>query len=187
VIASLLRLQADAFGDRAFTAALHESQQRVESMAMIHEQLYQSADLHCVDIGLHAGLVLTNLLHAYGVSPSRIQGHIGLGSGSLLLGVDQAIPAGLILNELISNALKHGFPEGRSGSIAVEAGWRDSSVLLEVRDNGVGLHEDFRLDRTKSLGLHIVQILTSQLKGKVEVESANGTIFRVLFPAPRIK
>lgn len=110
VIASLLRLQADAFGDQAFAAALHESQQRVESMAMIHEQLYESADLHRVDVAKHAGLVLSNLLHAYGVDPACISGRVVQENESLMLGVDQAIPAGLILNELISNALKHGFP-----------------------------------------------------------------------------
>ncbi len=183
VIASLLRLQADAFGDQAFApASLHESQQRVESMAMIHEQLYESADLHRVDVAKHAGLVLSNLLHAYGADPARISGRVALEPGSLMLGVDQAIPAGLILNELISNALKHGFPEGRSGSIAVEVGWRAGSVLLEVRDTGVGLPVNFLLNRTKSLGLRIVQILARQLKGTCEAESVAGATFRVSFP-----
>ncbi len=181
VIASLLRLQADAFGDQAFAAALHESQQRVESMAMIHEQLYESADLNRVDVAKHAGLVLGNLFHAYGVDPARISGRVAQEAGSLMLGVDQAIPAGLILNELISNALKHGFPEGRSGSIAVEVGWRGGSVVLEVCDTGVGLPENFRLDRTKSLGLRIVQILARQLKGTCEAESVAGATFRVSF------
>jgi two-component sensor histidine kinase len=83
--------------------------------------------------------------------------------------------------------LKHGFPQARSGSITVEVGWRGNSVLLEVRDTGVGLPENFRLDRTKALGLRIVQILARQLKGtcvveRVEVESKAGTAFRVLFP-----
>ncbi len=187
VIASLLRLQADAFGDQAVAAALHESQQRVESMAMIHEQLYESADLHRVDVTKHAGLVLSNLLHAYGVDPARISGRVDREPGSLMLGVDQAIPAGLILNELISNALKHGFPGGHSGSIAVEVGWRGDSVLLQVRDTGVGLPETFRLSRTKSLGLRIVQILARQLKGtceaeSIKTESTGGAVFRVLFP-----
>lgn len=184
VIASLLRLQADAFGDQAFAAALHESQQRVESMAMIHEQLYESADLHRVDVAKHAGLVLSNLLHAYGVDPACISGRVVQENESLMLGVDQAIPAGLILNELISNALKHGFPEGRPGSIVVEVCRRDGIVLLQVRDTGVGLSESFRLDRTKSLGLRIVQILARQLKGTCEAESVAGSTFRVSFPGP---
>jgi two-component sensor histidine kinase len=101
-----------------------------------------------------------------------------------MLGVDQAIPAGVILNELISNALKHGFLEGRSSSIAVGDRLARRSVLPEVRDSGVGLPENFPLNRTKSLGLRIVQILARQLNGTCEAESASGTVFRVMFPGP---
>lgn len=182
VVASLLRLQAEALGDPQLVEALRESQHRVESMALIHEQLYESADLRRVDLAKHAEVLLSNLLHAYGVDPGRISGSVKLAHATLLLGVDQAIPAGLILNELISNALKHAFPQNRSGSISVEGGSKGGRVALEVRDTGIGLPDHFRLHHSKSLGLRIVQILARQLKGTFEASSAEGTCFRIEFP-----
>src|SRR5258708_1217176 len=104
-------------------AALEESQHRLESMAMIHEQLYESRDLREVDLAKHATQLMSNLFASYGVDAARIRGRVEIRvtpSQPLLLEVHQAIPAGLILNELISNALKHAFPAGRCGSISVE-------------------------------------------------------------------
>src|SRR6185295_5522972 len=107
------------------TAALRESQHRVEAIAMIHEQLYESADLRQVDLANQANLLMSNLFHAFGVDPSRITGQVAVcprpDGSPLVLGVDRAIPIGLILNELISNSLKHAFPDGRSGSIHIGA------------------------------------------------------------------
>jgi two-component sensor histidine kinase len=192
VVASLLRLQAEAFGDQTLATALRESQLRVESMALIHEELYESGDLREVDLGEHARLLLSNLFHAYGIDRTRIRGHVALDAPSLVLGVDQAIPAGLILNELISNALKHAFPGERSGSLTIEGGLRGGRVVLEVRDDGAGLPEDFRPETPKSLGLQIVRILARQLKGSLEIVRGTpadpgeggphtGTLFRISF------
>ncbi|HTS76295.1 MAG TPA: histidine kinase dimerization/phosphoacceptor domain -containing protein [Bryobacteraceae bacterium] len=180
VIASLLRLQASAFGDGALSAALRESQHRVESMALIHEQLYETDDLRDVDLAKHASLLLNNLLESYGIESGRIEGHVSL--EPLPLGVDRAIPAGLILNELISNALKHAFPGGRRGSIWVEGGRGKGRIAVSVRDDGVGLPRGVELRRPKSLGLEIVNILTRQLKGELVVESGAGTAFIFSFP-----
>jgi two-component sensor histidine kinase/CheY-like chemotaxis protein len=177
VVASLLRLQAEE-GQTAVDA-LRESQLRVETMAMIHEQLYQSGDLRQVNLAEHAALLTNNLLTAYGAG-ERIAGRVAM--EPLVLGVDQAIPAGLILNELISNGLKHAFPGGRCGEIAVEGGLVDGRAVLTVRDDGSGLPEEFDLKKGTSLGLRIVQILTRQLKGTFEVDRAGMTRFRVCFP-----
>ena len=180
VIASLLRLQADAFDDAALAAALRESQHRVESMAIIHEQLYESRNLREVDLAKHATLLLSNLFQAYGVDSGRISSDMAM--VPVVLGVDQAIPAGLILNELVSNALKHAFPRGLCGSIVVEGGATGGRVLLAVRDDGVGIPEDFRPESSRSLGLRIVQILAHQLRGTFDFERSGGTTFRVSFP-----
>ena len=180
VIASLLRLQAEAFDDHRLTGALMESQQRVASMALIHEQLYESEDLREVDLAQHAAMLLHNLSLAYGGESGRVNGEVRL--EPLALGVDQAIPAGLILNELISNALKHAFPDRRSGSISISGGAGNGHVTVEVQDDGIGLPRSFDMNQTTSLGLRIVQILARQLKGTLEVETANGTRFRVTFP-----
>jgi two-component sensor histidine kinase/CheY-like chemotaxis protein len=185
VIASLLRLQAGVFEDGALSIALRESQNRVESMAMIHEQLYQTGDLREVDLAEHASLLLNNLLHSYGVDDGRIAGHVTM--VPLQLGVDRAIPAGLILNELVSNALKHAFPDGRRGSIWIEGTRHAGRIGFEVRDDGRGIARNSDGPPRKSLGLEIVSILTRQLKGNLVVESKSGAplsgaAFRISFP-----
>lgn len=198
VIASLLRLQAGAHDNPELSAALRESQTRVESMALIHEQLYESENLREVDLARHADLLLTSLFHSYGVDPARIAGRVAIplsaGSAPLVLEVNQAIPAGLILNELISNALKHAFPGGRTGSITIEGEQRNGQIILSVHDDGVGLAEDFEAHGAKSLGLQIVKILTRQLRGELTVERSAavsapqpaqrsaGATFRISFP-----
>jgi two-component sensor histidine kinase len=137
-----------------------------------------------VDLAKHARLLLSNLFHAYGVDASRLSSRVLM--PPLVLGVDQAIPAGLILNELVSNALKHAFPHGLFGSIVIEGcvdgNAAEHRVQLAVRDDGVGLPENFRPEQTRSLGLRIVQILARQLKGTFDFERAGGSIFRVSFP-----
>jgi two-component sensor histidine kinase/CheY-like chemotaxis protein len=186
VIASLLRLQAEANADETATAVLRESQHRVEAIAMIHEQLYESADLRQVDLAHQANVLMANLFNAFGVDPSRISGQVAIcprtDGDPLVLGVDQAIPIGLILNELISNALKHAFPGGRSGSIRIEAQSRDSRVELAVIDDGVGVPEDLATRKSKSLGLQIVEILVRQFRGTWELKREAGTVFRLSFP-----
>jgi two-component sensor histidine kinase/CheY-like chemotaxis protein len=179
VIASLLRLQAGSFADLAMSTALRESQNRVESMALIHEQLYETEDLRSVDLAEHAALLAANLFRSYGES-ERIELKIEV--ERLPLGVDRAIPASLILNELISNALKHGFPGGRAGSLIVRGRRRNGTVDLAVLDDGVGVPENIGLSKPKSLGLEIVNILTRQLKGTFELDRGAITTFRLSFP-----
>jgi two-component sensor histidine kinase len=186
VIASLLRLQAEATTNLIATAVLRESQLRVEAIAMIHEQLYESADLREVQLANQATLLIANLFNAFGVDPARIRGKVTVSTrtdgGPLALGIDQAIPIGLILNELISNALKHAFPDGRSGSIKIDAQSHDGRVELAVIDDGVGMPEDLAKRKRKSLGLQIVEILARQLKGTWELKREAGTVFRLSFP-----
>jgi two-component sensor histidine kinase/CheY-like chemotaxis protein len=190
VIASLLRLQAEAINDPTAAAVLRESQHRVEAIAMIHEQLYESADLRQVHLAHQANLLMSNLFNAFGVDSARISGQVAVcprADGSpLVLGVDQAIPIGLILNELISNALKHAFPGGRSGLIRVEARAEahslDRRVELAVIDDGVGVPEDLAARKSKSLGLQIVEILVRQFGGTWELKREAGTVFRLSFP-----
>ena len=179
VIASLLRLQASALGDGEMATALRESQNRVESMALIHEQLYETADLREVDLAEHAALLARNLFRSYG-EPAGIELRVEI--ENLSLGVDRAIPASLILNELISNAFKHGFPNGRAGTITLYGRRREGSFELAVADNGAGVPEEVGWKKPKSLGLEIVNILTRQLKGSFELDRSRGTAFRVSFP-----
>jgi two-component sensor histidine kinase len=185
IVASLLRLQAQATKDQTAADVLRESQHRVEAMAMIHEQLYGAADLREVKLAPQARLLMGNLFNSFGVDPSRIRGQVVVDTGDNdppVLGVDQAIPVLLILNELISNALKHGFPQERSGSIRVEAHSRDSRMELAVIDDGVGVPEDLGDREGKTLGLQIVEILARQLRGTWELKREGGTMFHLSFP-----
>jgi len=190
IIASLLRLQAQAASDEVVTALLKESQHRVEAMALIHEQLSESVGLGNVHLAGQASLLMANLFSAYGVDPARTSGQVLVSprpdGAPLVLGVDQAMPIGLILNELISNALKHAFPQGRRGLIRIEARVEVQShgrrVELAVIDDGVGVPEDLATRQSKSLGLQIVEILTRQLRGTWELKREAGTVFRLSFP-----
>jgi two-component sensor histidine kinase len=181
VIASLLRMQTTVLGDEPTAHALLESQHRVESMAMIHRQLYESEDFREVDLGKHVGTLMANLFLAYGVDPGRIACQPVV--DRLSLAVDQAIPVGLILNEFVSNALKHAFPDNRCGAIRVQCHRVGGVITLEVTDDGRGIPEGAEPRSTKSLGLEIVNILTHQLRGKFSWERETaGTTFRVSFP-----
>jgi two-component sensor histidine kinase len=184
IVASLLNLQAQAAKDEAAAAVLREGQHRVEAMAMIHEQLYGAGDLGGVKLARQASVLMENLFNAFGVDPARISGQVVVRTpedNPTVLSVDQAIPVLLILNELISNALKHAFPHPRRGSIRVEAHSRDGRMELTVIDDGVGVPEDFRA-RSTTRGLEIVEILARQLRGTWEWKREGGTMFRLSFP-----
>jgi len=180
VISSLISMQVRTIEDASTRAALQQCSSRVETMAQIHEMLYLSKDYANVPFGKYARELATRVLGASGASPEQVA--IGYDLEEVFLPVDKAIPCALILNELISNALKHAFPEGR-GAIRVElrllAGGR---VLLSVSDDGIGIRGDFDPARSKSLGVQLVIALTRQLDGELNIERQPGASFRIAFP-----
>jgi two-component sensor histidine kinase len=180
VIASLLRMQAEDVPDDHVANVLRESQSRVESMALIHGHLYNSADWSTVNFAEYTAVLAGNVFHAYGVDQSRISWRVDIPAFDL--SVDKAIPAGLILNELISNALKHAFPNGRRGSILVEGRVHDGRIELAVQDDGEGVLKTSDPVGRKSLGLKIVGILCRQLKGTFVKPDSEEAIFRISFP-----
>lgn len=179
VIASLLRLETTS-GERPHQA-LVDSQNRIHSMAMIHQLLYQSKDFAHVDFQQYLDQLAERLGQAYG-STTRIPitVHCTLGDD---LSVDQAIPCALILNELVTNALTHAFPDGRSGSIQIDVTQTGSQVTMVIRDNGIGISPD-KIEHT-GMGFRIVRTLATQLGGTVDVASNNGTVVTVSFPIER--
>lgn len=177
VIASILRMQAEAFPDERVADALRVSQLRVESMALIHAHMYNSTDWRAVKFADYVRAMGGNLFQAYGIEPSGVQLRVEV--GDLELGVDKAIPAGLILNELIMNALKHAFPAGRAGFLLIAGRLEHDRVELSVEDNGVGVLERLR----RSLGMTIIKVLCRQLKGTFEPLNLDaGSSFRLSFP-----
>ena len=182
VIAALLGMQSDAIPDQQARLSLRDSQQRVTSMALIHEFLYSDEQLDRVNLGAYAQKLASELAAACAVDPGLVT--IRVDSEEIDVPVDQAIPCGLILNELLTNALKYAYPGGRRGEILVKVVQLESSgISVACADHGVGIPKDFNWERSASLGLRIVQILAKQLDGNLTVDRAGGgTRFELRFP-----
>ncbi|MBN1656819.1 MAG: GAF domain-containing protein [Anaerolineae bacterium] len=199
VISSLLYFQARTVTDPAVLAMLQESQLRVRSMALVHEQLYATTDLAQIDAAEYVRTLAGYLFRAYGAGDGA-HGEAGqirfrVNTDTVVLGVDEAVPCGLLLHELISNALKHAFPDGRSGEVLVALrALPDGDVCLSVADNGIGLPPDMDLElgetaarTTRGLGLRLIQHLAQQLDGIIELHTnpvAGGTRWDITFSGP---
>jgi PAS domain S-box-containing protein len=180
VISSLVDLQADEVKDDAVRGIFQDVIHRVRSMALVHEKLYQSADLSRVDFGDYAQSLLQYLWRAQGVVNDGVQ--LDLELESILMPVNAAVPCGLILNELFSNALKHAFRGREGGRVTVRLGQDGAGrVRLDVCDDGVGLPAGLDWRSAPSLGLRLVQMLARQLNAALELESADGTTFTITF------
>ena len=179
IISSLLNLQSDYIKDEESKNIFKESQNRARSMALIHERLYQSTDLKRMDFGDYIRSLSTELLHTYEVDPGLKKLKINV--EDIFLDINTAIPLGLIVNELVTNSLKHAFPEGNSGEINVDFHPIDDYYEFTVKDNGVGFPEDIDYQNTESLGLQIVTSLTDQIDGEIELDGNNGTKFKITF------
>ena len=179
IISSLLNMQADLLSEPSLREILLESRRRVESMAMIHERLYIHEDIDHVDFRQYVEELARELFSAYAVNSSPVCLRLDLEPVSLEL--SQAIPCGLILNELVSNCLKYAFPDKRKGEILIALRGDGDDVTFKVADNGVGLPPDLDWRKAQSLGLRIVNILARQLMGTVQVGSGSGGDFSVTF------
>ena len=179
VISSLLNLQAGQTRDSHVRDMLKESQNRVKSMALIHERLYQSKDLAQIDFGDYVRSLTAHVFRSYNVEGIQLNVRVE----NIYLSVDTAIPCGLIINELVSNSLKHAFPRGRKGEIRVELkpNVKAQGYELTVSDSGVGFPEGLDFRTTESLGLQLVNTLTSQLEGTLALKKNGGTRFVVTF------
>ncbi len=184
MISSLLRLQSENIQDPALLAIFLESQNRVRSMAIIHECLYQSPDLARMDFSDYVDKLTDNLLRTYSVQMDKIK--LRLDVAKVPLSLDIAIPCGLIVTELVSNALKYAYPGGREGTIFVQfrSLSENKGFELTVADEGVGLDHPIDFESTESLGLRLVHILTEQLRGQIRVQSMGGTRFTMQFKDP---
>ena len=181
VISSLLNIQAETNGNEAFVNLLGESQQRIKSMALIHENLYQSEDLLEIDFDDYINSLANSLCRFYAGSGAAVKLDIRVDNVSL--DIESAVPCGLIINELISNSLKHAFI-GRQdrGTIWVDFARVGCRYVLRIGDNGNGLPAGFDVTASSSMGMEIVSILTQQLDGRLHTEAAGGTCFEISFP-----
>lgn len=183
VIASLLRLEARRAEDPGVMNAFTGMTNRIHSMALLHETLYRSGQFDDVRLGEYLGRILSNLLRSHGSRPRTIELTTEL--AEVEVNIDQAIPCGLIVNELAANSLAHAFPPGRAGGIglAIQRQPGDGEIQVRISDTGVGLPPDFPERRERSLGLQLVQDLTRQLDGRLEIAPGrpHGTVFVLAF------
>ena len=181
IVHSLLGLQSGNIADEALIGIIRESQRRVRSMALIHQTLYESKDFARVDFRKFLDSLVPTLMSSYGIGAERIA--LAINSVDVLLPINAAIPCGLVVNELISNALKHAFPGDRTGDIKIDLEYGGPNrVRLSVSDDGVGFPQGFDMEQTTTLGLQLVTMLVDQLGGDLIVDRANPTRFTVQFP-----
>jgi chemotaxis family two-component system sensor kinase Cph1 len=183
VISSLLRLQSSYLSEGKETDALLESRNRIQSMALVHDLLYQSRDLSQINFKNYLSGLLTHILKSYNGDQRGLS--FTLDADDIPINLDAAIPCGLIMTELVSNALKHGFPDGHAGRIDVTLKFNDSqAITLQVDDNGIGLPSALDWKKSASLGFTIIQALCRQIKCSLETSAkdAGGTRFTLTLP-----
>ncbi|MDD5460681.1 MAG: histidine kinase dimerization/phosphoacceptor domain -containing protein [Methylococcales bacterium] len=180
VVSSLINLQARNVKNEMTADLLRQSADRIKSMALLHEKLYQSKHLARINLNEYIRSLVDHLLFGYGAQASKI--NVNLEVEDLFLDVDTAIPCGLIINELVSNALKHAFPDNRRGTIEISFRKEQAEYILVIADNGVGFPADLNFEKSASLGLQLVDTLTRQLMGQMNLEQTGGSRFMIRFP-----
>lgn len=178
IIISLTKLQLRTLEDPGMKQALSDMQNRVRAMAIVHEKLYQTEDLSSIDIADYTRYLVTQIFGHYKVNRQMIALNIDI--GKILLSIDTAIPLGLILNELVGNAIKYAFPDGRKGELTIRITEEDEILTVVVQDNGIGISSDIDWQNTPSLGLRLVSNLVDQLFGTIELDRSSGTKFTMV-------
>ncbi len=179
VISSLMGLQYSYLENDRDRELFTESLNRIKTIAMVHEKLYKSKSMARIDFKDYIDSQVLELLNAYNVTGSRIS--VSVSVDSVELGIDRAVPCGLLVNELLSNAIKHAFPGDRKGEIAVDFRSGGSDYTLEISDNGVGVEDISRLEKSGSLGIKMINALAKQLRGSLSFSNEKGLCCRVTF------
>jgi PAS domain S-box-containing protein len=179
VISSLLYLASENFKDQNVIEAFMDSRNRVRSMALIHEELYQSKDMASIDFADYTQNLLEYLSKSYRIDNRDITLESNI--ENVYLGVDTAVPLGMVINELVSNSMKHAFQNGAHGRISVDLSIQNSILILKVKDNGIGLPPEIDFRKTESLGLQLVTTLVDQIDGTIELNVNEGTEFLIRF------
>ncbi len=185
IITSLLNLQSSKLEDGKSRDILMTSQSRIKSMAMIHDKLYKSQDLDSINIKNYLKEYISDIFSLYEVDRNIINYQMDV--EDLNLGIDTAIPLGLVINELLINIIKYAFPKGQKGNINIEFNLKDNIYTLIISDDGVGLPDNINPNNTETLGLQMANSLISQLEGTMEFSKDNGTKFKIIFKELKYK
>lgn len=179
IIQSLLQLQSRHIEGEDALNVFRESQNRIKSMAFIHQRLYQHDNLKKINFGDYPQTLASDIFKSYVSNPDQIT--LNIDTEDVTLDIDTAIPLGLILNELISNSLKYAFPDGRNGILTIKSNLIDSKYSLIVSDDGVGFPEGLDYEKSESLGLKLIYSLSKQIDAEVKLDTTNGTRFKITF------
>ncbi|MEQ8961149.1 MAG: PAS domain S-box protein, partial [Coleofasciculus sp. C2-GNP5-27] len=181
IVSSLLQMQSRRTKDEDVALVLQDSQNRIASIALVHEKLYRSENLAQIDFAQYVPDLITHLFDSYNISSSRVR--ISYQVEDIALAIDTAIPCGLILNEFVSNSIKYSFPENQKGEIKIkfQRNLENNSLILLVQDNGVGIPKSFDIETTTSLGLTLVLGLVDQIDGTLDLNCDSGTEFTITF------
>ncbi len=179
IISNLLELQSYYINDKADLDVFRDSKTRADSMALIHEKLYQSTDLKKIDFGEYIHSLALDIFDTYNIASDRIK--LVINVEDIMLDINVAIPLGLIINELLTNSLKYAFPEDKKGLINIIFSKTDNIFTLIIKDDGIGLKPNTDIKNTESLGLELVNNLTRQIDGNVELECEDGVEFKITF------
>jgi len=180
IISSLLRLQQGRIQDKKGLEIFQESQNQIRSMALIHEKLYQSKDFANIDFGIYIESFSRHLYVAYQIDTERIK--LTIAAQKVLLDVNQAIPCGLILNELVSNSLKHAFPGNQKGEVKVTLSESPSKqITLSVSDNGIGIKPGVNFNNPDTLGIQLVRDLSNQIQATLSLDRKSGAKVKIVF------
>ncbi|MGB7969582.1 MAG: histidine kinase dimerization/phosphoacceptor domain -containing protein [Methanobacterium sp.] len=179
IISSLLSLQSSNIENPEMKDIFSQSQNRVKSMSMIHEQLYQTDDLSKIDFKSYVNGLIKSLFQIYSSNQKQIEWEINV--EDVKLDIETAIPCGLIINELVSNSLKHAFIDRPYGKICFNMLRDNNMINFKVSDNGIGIPNKLQLDNTSTLGLNLVKTLVNQLEGELTIDQNNGISYDVIF------
>lgn len=188
IISSMLSLQSNRINDQEVLDIFKESQNRVKSMALVHEKIYKSCDMSKIEVKEYINDIIYYLFSLYVLNPGSIDFDVNI--ENIYFDIDTAIPVALIVNELVTNSLKYAFPVQmdenlfnlkNSMKIEIDIKSNNDKYEMMIKDNGIGLREDFDFDNVSTLGLKIVKVLVGQIKGNIEVLDAKGTVFRIIF------
>lgn len=182
VICSLLSLQSQRIENQTALEKFEDTRNRVRSMALVHEELYQSKDFEAVDFSRYISNLAHDLFQVYAKEAGRVD--LSVNVKNVFIELDRAVPCGLIISELISNSLKHAFPESykKRGKIEIDLQpGQKEEIVLTVKDNGIGIPKDLKIEETESLGMKLLTILTEQIGGSIKLERKGGTKFTIKF------
>jgi PAS domain S-box-containing protein len=180
IIISLTNLQMRQTGDPTVKQIMAETQNRVRAMSLVHEKLYRSESLSHIDFADYIRFLATQLFSFYGMDTQRVR--LDISMEKIMVDINTAVPLGLLMNELVSNALKHAFPDGREGMISISGGEEGNRITLFVRDNGIGIPESLDWKNTTTLGMRLVTSLIDQIDGTIVLDRDHGTLFTITVP-----